>query len=263
MLIYNAASFFMNTNAGSFFTGMIWSPGNSRTNPSYGLLPLLASTMMVTLGALLIAIPLGITTSVFIAEYARSSVRKVLKPAIELLAALPSVVVGFLGIVLVSPLLSDIFGLSNGLNALNGSILLSIMALPTIITVSEDALYSIPHSVKEASYALGAKKWDTIYRVVLPAAYPGIISAVMLGMGRAIGETMTVLMATGNAAAFPHGFLDSVRTITATIAIEMGEVPYQTPHYFSLFALALVLFIITMIANIIAERIAQMMRRFR
>lgn len=263
MLLYNASSFFSQNGLLDFLTGMVWNPGNSKANPSYGLLPLLVSTLMVTLGALALAVPLGITTALFLAEYARPAVRNILKPAIEILAAIPSVVVGFLGIVLVSPALSFLLDLSNGLNALNGAILLAIMALPTIVTVTEDALHAIPNSVKEASYALGAKKWDTIYRVVLPAAYPGIISAVMLGMGRAIGETMTVLMATGNAAAFPSGFLDSVRTITATIAIEMGEVPYQTTHYFSLFALALVLFIITMIANVIAERIAQMMRRYR
>ena len=263
MLLYNASSFLAQVNFLDFVSGMIWSPGNSKAHPSYGLLPLLASTMMVTMGALIIAIPLAVGTAIFIAEYAGHTLKKILKPAIEMLAAIPSVVVGFLGIVLVSPILSSAFGLSNGLNALNGAILLAIMALPTIVTVTEDALHAIPQSVKEASYALGAKKWDTIYKIVLPAAYPGILSAVMLGMGRAIGETMTVLMATGNAAAFPGGFLDAVRTITATIAIEMGEVPYQTTHYYSLFALALVLFIITMIANVLAERIAQKMRRFR
>ena len=148
------------------------------------------------------------------------------------------------------------------LNALNGSILLAVMALPTIVTISEDAINAVPDSYREASLALGADRWATLFRVTLPAALPGLIAAVMLGLGRALGETMTVLMATGNASAMPRGFLDSIRTITATIAIEMGEVPYRTTHYFALFAIAAVLFIITLVINILGETLANRLRKF-
>jgi phosphate transport system permease protein len=179
-----------------------------------------------------------------------------------MLAAIPSVAIGFLGIVLVGPGLAHIFGIQNGLNALNGSILLAIMALPTIVTISEDAINAVPKSHREASLALGANKWETLFKVTIPAALPGLIAAVMLGLGRALGETMTVLMATGNAAAIPKGFLDSVRTITATIAIEMGEVPYQTTHYFALFAIAALLFLIALIVNLLGEYFANRLRKF-
>jgi phosphate transport system permease protein len=179
-----------------------------------------------------------------------------------MLAAIPSVAIGFLGIVIIGPGIAKLFGIQNGLNALNGSILLAIMSLPTIITVAEDAIHAVPQSYKEASLGLGADKWETLFRVTLPAALPGLIAAVMLGLGRAIGETMTVLMATGNSLAFPDGYLDSIRTITATIAIEMGEVPYQTTHYYALFAIATVLFIITLAVNLAGEAIARYYRKF-
>lgn len=211
---------------------------------------------------MVIAIPLGIFTATFLSELAPTRVKSILKPIIEMLAAIPSVAIGFLGIVLVGPGIAHIFGIQNGLNALNGSVLLAVMALPTIITISEDAINAVPKSHREASYALGANRWQTIFKVVLPAAMPGLIAAVMLGLGRALGETMTVLMATGNAAVLPNGFLDAVRTITATIAIEMGEVPYQTTHYFALFAIAIVLFLITLIINLIGEYFANRLRQF-
>lgn len=179
-----------------------------------------------------------------------------------MLAAIPSVAIGFLGIVLVGPGIAKIFGLANGLNALNGAVLLSVMALPTIITISEDAINAVPQSHREASLALGANKWETLFKVTIPAALPGLIAAVMLGLGRALGETMTVLMATGNAAVLPTGFLDSVRTITATIAIEMGEVPFQTTHYFALFAIAVVLFLITLAINLAGEYFVNRLRKF-
>jgi phosphate transport system permease protein len=163
---------------------------------------------------------------------------------------------------LVGPGLANIFGIQNGLNALNGSILLAVMALPTIVTISEDAINAVPKSHREASLALGANKWETLFKVTLPAALPGLIAAVMLGLGRALGETMTVLMATGNSAAIPEGFLDSVRTITATIAIELGEVPYQTTHYFALFAIAALLFMITLVVNLLGEYFANRLRKF-
>jgi phosphate transport system permease protein len=179
-----------------------------------------------------------------------------------MLASIPSVAIGFLGIVLVGPGISGLFGIQDGLNALNGSILLAVMALPTIITISEDAINAVPKSHREASYALGANRWETMFRVTIPAALPGLIAAVMLGLGRALGETMTVLMATGNASIMPSGFLNSVRTITATIAIEMGEVPYQTTHYYALFAIAAVLFLISLGINFFGEYFAERLRKF-
>lgn len=251
MLIYNSFAFFLDVRPLDFITGMEWNP--TAKEPKYGMLPLILSTTLVTFGAMLIAIPLGICTAAFISEYAGSRLKNILKPTIEMLAAVPSVVIGFLGIVLVSPNIAAAAGLSNGLNALNGAILLAVMALPTIITVAEDAIHAVPKTYKEASYGIGATKWETLRKVTIPAALPGIISAVMLGVGRAIGETMTVLMATGNAALIPHGFFDSVKTMTATIAIEMGEVPYQTTHYYGLYALATVLFFMTLLANIAGE----------
>jgi len=222
---------------------------------------MLMSTFMVTLGAMLIAVPLGIGTAAFLSEIASPRTRNILKPAIEMLAAVPSVVIGFLGIVLVAPALSKWFNLPHGLNALNGSILLAVMALPTLISVTEDAIHAVPKHYKEASYALGANRWETLVRVTLPSCTSGILVAVMLGLGRALGETMTVLMATGNATAMPHDFFESVRTITATVAIEMGEVPFGTPHYYILFACALVLFLITLLVNVIAERVAAGFRK--
>jgi len=260
MLLYNSIAFFLAVKPLDFFTGSQWNPDN--VNGSYGIAPLLVSTGLVTLGSMLIAVPLGIFTATFLSELAPTRVKSILKPIIEMLAAIPSVAIGFLGIVLVGPGIAHIFGIQNGLNALNGSVLLAVMALPTIITISEDAINAVPKSHREASYALGANRWQTIFKVVLPAAMPGLIAAVMLGLGRALGETMTVLMATGNAAVLPNGFLDAVRTITATIAIEMGEVPYQTTHYFALFAIAIVLFLITLTINLIGEYFANRLRQF-
>lgn len=260
MLLYNSIAFFLAVKPLDFFTGSQWNPDN--VNGSYGIAPLLVSTGLVTLGSMLIAVPLGIFTATFLSELAPTRVKSILKPIIEMLAAIPSVAIGFLGIVLVGPGIAHIFGIQNGLNALNGSVLLAVMALPTIITISEDAINAVPKSHREASYALGANRWQTIFKVVIPAAMPGLIAAVMLGLGRALGETMTVLMATGNAAVLPNGFLDAVRTITATIAIEMGEVPYQTTHYFALFAIAIVLFLITLTINLIGEYFANRLRQF-
>lgn len=261
MLVYNSVAFFIQIKPIDFFTGQQWNPSNSK-NPTFGIMPLVVSSFLVTLGSMLIAIPIGIFTAAFLAEFAHKKIKNILKPMIEMLAAIPSVAIGFLGIVIIAPAISKIFSTQNGLNALNGSILLAIMSLPTIITVAEDAIRAVPQSYREASLALGANKWETLFRVTLPAALPGLIAAVMLGLGRAIGETMTVLMATGNSMAFPGGFLDSVRTVTATIAIEMGEVPYQTTHYFALFAIAAVLFLITLIVNLLGEYFANRFRKF-
>lgn len=257
MLFSNSIFFFIKISPIDFFTGSQWDP-----EMHYSILPLLVSTFLVALGSLLIAVPLGVLTAAYLSELAPKKIQMFLKPIIEMLAAIPSVAIGFLGIVLVGPGLAHVFGLQNGLNALNGSLLLAIMALPTIVTISEDAINAVPKSHREASLALGANKWETLFKVTIPAAMPGLIAAVMLGLGRVLGETMTVLMATGNAAALPKGFLDSVRTITATIAIEMGEVPYQTTHYFALFAIAALLFLITLIVNFIGEYFANRLRKF-
>lgn len=258
MLFYNGISFFVQISPVDFFTGNQWDPESK-----YSIIPLLVSTFFVAMGSMIIAVPLGILSAAFLSEVAPRKLQSILKPATEMLAAIPSVAIGFLGIVLVGPGLSKIFGIQNGLNALNGSILLAIMALPTIITISEDAINAVPKSHREASLALGANKWDTLFKITIPAAMPGLIAAVMLGLGRALGETMTVLMATGNASVMPKGFLDSVRTITATIAIEMGEVPYQTTHYFALFAIAAILFLISLVINFSGEYFAQRLRKFQ
>jgi phosphate transport system permease protein len=260
MLLYNSIAFFLEVKPLDFLTGSQWNPESAKGK--YGIAPLLVSTGLVTLGAMVIAVPLGIFTAAFLSEMAHPKLKNILKPSIEMLAAIPSVAIGFLGIVLVGPGIAKIFGIANGLNALNGAVLLSVMALPTIITISEDAINAVPKSHREASLALGADKWQTLFKVTIPAALPGLIAAVMLGLGRALGETMTVLMATGNAAQVPKGFLDAVRTITATIAIEMGEVPYQTTHYFALFAIAVVLFLITLFINLLGEYFANRLRRF-
>jgi phosphate transport system permease protein len=222
---------------------------------------MIMSTLMVTAGAMLLAVPIGIGVAAYLSDVAHWRVREILKPVIEILAGIPSVVVGFLGIVLFGPAIARIFHTGNGLNAVNGSVLLAIMSLPTIISISEDSLDAVPRAYSEASLALGASRWQTLLRVKLPAALSGIIAACMLGMGRAIGETMTVLMATGNARSFPHGFLNSVRTMTANIAIELGEVPYYTTHYYALFAIGLVLFIMTFAVNTVAELVRLRLRR--
>ena len=261
MLLYNSFAFFSAIKPLDFFTGSQWDPDSEESK--YSIAPLLVSTGLVTLGSMLFAVPIGILTAAFLSELAPRKVKSILKPLIEMLAAIPSVAIGFLGIVLVGPAIANVFGIQNGLNALNGSLLLAVMALPTIITISEDAINAVPQAHREASIALGANRWETLFKVVLPASYPGLIAAVMLGLGRALGETMTVLMATGNAAILPKGFLDAVRTITATIAIEMGEVPYRTTHYFALFAIAVVLFLITLAINLLGEYFANRLRKFQ
>lgn len=256
LLFSKAFPAFQELGVGEFFGGAVWNP-NSYSTPKYGILSLIVSTMMVTIGALVIAVPLGIATAAFISEVASRKVREILKPSIEILAAIPSVVVGFLGIIVVNPLIAWVFGTSNGLTALNGSILLAIMSLPTIVSLSEDSLRAVPQSFKEASLALGANRWQTLVRVSIPSGLSGIIASIMLGMGRAIGETMTVLMATGNAPALTFNFLEAVQTMTATIAIELGEVPYNTTHYYALFVIGLVLFAMTFVVNLISDIILQ------
>lgn len=218
-----------------------------------GVLALILGTLWVSLGAILIALPLGLATAIYMAEIADERIRKILKPVIELLAGIPSVVYGFFGLVIIVPLIQKVFNLPVGETALAGSIILGIMALPTIITISEDALRTTPVSLKEASLALGANKWQTIYKVTIPYSMSGITAGAILGIGRAIGETMAVLMVTGNAAVIPHSFLQPVRTIPATIAAELGESAQGGIHYRALFALGCILFVLTMAINLFVE----------
>jgi len=235
----------------SNLVGQRWYP----TFDIYGLAPLVLGSLLVTVGAIAISLPLGVATSLFIGEIAPDWVREILKPAIEIIAGIPSVVIGFVGIQVVSPLVREFSGAPTGLTALTGVLLLAYMALPTIISIAEDALDAVPESYRHAAYALSATQWQTIWRVVLPAARPGIVTAVMLGVGRAIGETMTVMMVAGNAARMPLGldaFLRPVRTMTATIAAEMGEVARGSTHYHVLFVVGLVLFLLTFVINLAA-----------
>ncbi|OGO07862.1 MAG: phosphate ABC transporter permease subunit PstC, partial [Chloroflexi bacterium RBG_13_60_9] len=230
--------------------GLRWYP----IEDLFGLLPLFFGSLVVTLGAAVISIPFGIATAVFIAEVAPRWMRELLKPFVEILAGLPSVVLGFLGFLVLAPLIRTTLNLPTGLTALTGSILLAAMALPTIVSVAEDALDSVPKSYRDGALALGATKWQTIWRVTLPAARSGVLTAVMLGLGRAIGETMAVMMVTGNAPQMRwDGLFFPVRTMTATIAAEMGEVPSGSPHYHVLFLVAILLFLISFLVNIIAS----------
>jgi phosphate transport system permease protein len=240
----------------NFIFDQIWNP--TSVIPQYGILSLIVGTLLVTLGAMVIAVPLGIGSAIFIAEIAPQTVRETVKPAIELLAGIPSVVYGFFGLVVLTNWLRISFDLSSGATWLAGSMILGIMALPTIVSVSEDAISSVPQEFRSASLALGATRWQTITGVIVPAALSGITAAVILGMGRAIGETMAVLMVTGNAAIIPdplYNVLSPIRTLTATLGIEMGEVAIGSTHYHALFGMALVLLLITLIVNLSATAI--------
>jgi len=241
---------FVNVNLANLF-GTKWYP----TFGMYGVLPLLFGSAVVTVLAILIAFPLGLGTAVFVREMAPNWAREILKPLIEVLAGIPSVVLGFFGMTVLSPVVRDVFGFPTGLTAFTGAIILGYMSLPTIISVAEDALDAVPRGYRDAGLAMGATKWQTTWRVVVPAARSGILMALMLGMGRAIGETMAVMMVTGNAArmAFEADALfQPVRTITATIAAEMGEVAQGSEHYTLLFALGIILFVITFAINLAA-----------
>jgi phosphate transport system permease protein len=228
------------------------------TEGYFGLLPLILGSLLVTLGAMLISLPLGLATAIFIAEIAPRWTREVLKPFVEVLAGIPSVVLGFIGMLVLAPVVRQATGAPTGLTALTGSLLLALMALPTIVSVAEDALDAVPKSYRDGALALGVTRWQTIWRVVVPAARSGILTAIMLGVGRAIGETMTVMMVTGNAARIPKGPFDlfmPVRTMTATIAAEMGEVAQGSTHYHVLFAIGISLFLISFVINMAAAAV--------
>jgi phosphate transport system permease protein len=224
----------------------------------FGLLPLITGSLMVTFGAALVAVPFGIGAAIYIAEIAPRWMREILKPLVELLGGLPSVVLGFLGILVLSPFLRSFLNLATGLTAFTGALLLGGIAIPTVVSVAEDALDTVPRSYREGAWALGATRWQTIWRVTLPAAKSGVLTAVMLGVGRAIGETMTVMMVTGNAAVLaitPASLFSPVRTMTATIAAEMGEVANGSVHYHTLFFIGMVLFVISLIVNVAASTV--------
>ena len=238
-----------------FIFGMEWYP--TYNPPSYGIWPLIVGSLIVTVFSSLIAVPLGVLSAVYISEIAPPAIKEVLKAIIELLAGLPSVVLGFFGMVIVAPWLQETFDLPTGLNIVNASVILAVMAVPTISSISEDALYAVPREFKEASYALGATKFETIARIIIPAALSGISTAVILGMARAIGETMVVLMVAGGAAALPESIFDSVRPMPASIAAEMGEAPFRSGHYHALFATGIVLFLMTLAFNLVADYISQ------
>lgn len=237
-----------------FFAGKEWLP-TAHPIAQMGALPLILGTLWVSLIAILFALPLGLSVAIYISEIAHFRVRNVLKPLIELLSGIPSVVLGFFGLVVVVPFVQHWFNLPVGETALTGSIILAIMALPTIITLSDDAIRNTPKTMKESSFALGANHWQTIRYVILPYSISGISAAAILGIGRAIGETMAVLMVTGNAAVIPHSILEPIRTIPATIAAELGEAPQGGVHYSALFALACVLFVISFGINLSVDLI--------
>lgn len=244
----------------SFLYGKSWYP-TSEPVSSFGILPMILGTLWVSVFAVIIALALGIPTAIFISELAPRRVRLFLKPMIELLAGIPSVVYGFFGLVVIVPGIQKLFNLPVGETALAGSIILALMALPTIISISEDAMRNTPRILKEASLALGASKWQTIKNVVVPYSSSGILAAAVLGIGRAVGETMAVLMVTGNSAVIPHTLLQPVRTIPATIAAELGETTMGGLHYKALFSLGIVLFVITLAVNLAAEWILKKQKR--
>lgn len=237
-----------------FLFGKFWYP--TFEPPEFGILSMIVGSIVVTLLASSLAIPLGVLSAIYISEVAGVRVKEITKPVIELLASLPSVVIGFFGMVIVAPFLQEMFDIPTGLNVLNASIMLAFMAVPTISSLSEDAIHSVRRELREASFALGANRWETISRVVVPASLSGIGTAVILGMSRAIGETMVVLMVAGGAAAIPESLFDACRPMPASIAAEMAEAPFQSDHYHALFATGAILFMITFAFNLVADYIS-------
>jgi len=248
-----------------FLAGTAWYPTDDPAD--FGILALILGSVLVTTVSTLMAVPLGVGSALYLAVVAGGRFKEIVKPAVELLASLPSVVLGFVGMVVLAPLMQQWLDIPTGLNILNASLMLAIMAIPTITSISEDALYAVPRELIEASLALGATRWETTTRVLIPGALSGICTAVILGMSRAMGETMVVLMVAGGAAqipavfeSFPNFIFDSVRPLPATIAAEMGETPYGSPHYHALFAIGIVLFLITLAFNLVAAWVS---RRFQ
>ncbi len=245
---------------GQFLTSVEWYP-TSAVNVRYGTLALLVGTVSVTLLAMVIAVPVGLGVAVYLSEFCPPKTKEALKIVIEMLAAIPSVVWGFIGLTVMSRLIVKFTGAPIGVNMLNGAIILALMSIPIIVSIGEDALKAVPDSYREAGLAMGATKWQLLYRVLLPAAKTGLLAAVLLGIGRAIGETMAVLMATGHAVQIPSGILDSVRTLTANIAAELGEAPVGSDHYRVLFLTGVLLFAITFVVNLCADLVVRGIRK--
>jgi phosphate transport system permease protein len=242
-----------------FFTSTQWRP-TSEVRPQYGILALLAGSVSVTGLAMLLAVPLGLGAAVYISEFCSGKPKEALKITIELLAAVPSVVWGFIGYMVIGPVIIETTGAPVGVNLLNGGIILALMSVPIIVSVGEDSLKAVPDSYREAALALGASRWEVVYRVLFPAARNGLLAAVLLGVGRAIGETMAVLMATGHAVEIPQSLVDPIRTLTATIAAELGEVVSGDDHYRVLFVIGLVLFAVTFLVNLAADLVVKGIR---
>ncbi len=245
---------FKTVSVKEFILGRYWYPTSDPAD--FGIFPLVVASLAVTFFSAVISIPLGVMTAIYLAEIASHRLAEIVKPMVELLAALPSVVIGFFGMVLVAPFLQRVFDIPTGLNLFNAALMLAFMSIPTICSISEDAIHSVPNALKEASIALGATHLETIVRVILPASLSGISTAIILGMSRAIGETMVVLMVAGGAAMVPGSLFDPVRPMPASIAAEMAEAPVGGDHYYALFATGIVLFVFTLIFNIVADHIA-------
>jgi phosphate transport system permease protein len=259
ILLKEGLPVFAYTNPWDFFFGTKWYPVSDP--PVFGILPFFVSTLMITLMATFISVPVGVACAAYLSEVASPRIREIVKPVIELLAGMPSVMMGFIGLALLSPLVQSAFNLNTGLCGFTASIMLSLMSLPVIVSVSEDALHAVPKEFKEASYALGATKWETIWHICIPAALSGIAAAIMLGVGRAIGETMTVLMVAGGALAVPVSPVDPMTTMTSAIASGIGNAVRGGLQYQALFAIALVLFILTLAVNWIAEKVLDRQKR--
>ncbi len=243
-----------------FFTSEYWEPSDE-DDPEYGILALIAGTASVTGLAMIVAIPFSLGAAIFVGEFATGKTREALKVLIELLAAIPSVVWGFIGLVIMNPLIIEVFDVPVGLTVLNAGIILGLMAAPIMTSIAEDALKAVPDRYREAAEAMGATRWQVIYKVVLPAAKNGLLGAVLLGVGRGFGETMAVLMATGHAVNIPGSVFDSVRALTATIAAELGETAVGSDHYGALFTIGIFLFIITFIINLLADLVVRGVRK--
>ncbi len=235
-----------------FFFSKEWIPTSS-VQPKYGIGALIVGTLSVTFLAMAIAVPFGLGAAVFVSEFCTGKTKETLKIVIELLAAIPSVVWGFIGLTVMSPVIIAVFHVPVGVNLLNAALLLALMSVPIMVSIGEDALKAVPDSYREAAVALGATRWQMVYRVLIPAAKNGLLAAVLLGVGRAVGETMAVLMATGHSVRIPESIFDPVRTLTATIAAELGETSHGSPHYQVLFLIGVVLFTITFIVNLLAD----------
>ena len=259
-VLREGAPFLPKLRLGEFFGSINWIP-NSTVKPQYGVLALIVGTLSVTGVAMFIAVPFGIGAAVFVSEFCTGRVKEILKVTIELLAAIPSVVWGFIGLGVLQPLMIKWFNADFGLNLLNGAILLALMSVPIMVSIGEDALKAVPDSFREAATALGATKWQMVWRVLIPAAKNGLLAAVLLGVGRAVGETMAVLMATGQSIRIPHSLTDPVATLTATIAAELGETSHGSPHYQVLFLIGVVLFSITFVVNLAADFIVKGIKR--